>query len=73
MEQAQSAGQRAAGSRVTATAAERRLIDAEARWRAVTDGRNPYTRDGKGLTPDIAASVEKDFRRWLRTGGEVFA
>ena len=23
------------------------------------------------LTPEIAAQVEKDYRRWLRTGGEI--
>lgn len=65
-------GTRQAGSRYSATAAELRLIDASSRWEAVRQGRNPYAGDGKGLTPEIAASVEKDYRRWLRTGGQIF-
>lgn len=72
VEQARMTGTRQAGSRYNATAAERRLIDASNRWEAVRQGRNPYARNGKGLTPEIAASVEKDYRRWLRTGGQIF-
>lgn len=58
------------GSRYTMTAAERRLFDAEARYTAVLQGRNPFGR--APLTPQIAASVEADYRRWLLTGGQVF-
>lgn len=57
-------------SRATMTGAERRLSDATLRWDAVREGRNPYS--SKPLTPEIAARVEKDYRRWLRTGGQVF-
>lgn len=72
IERARATGERAPGSRYTATAAEKRLIDAEARWSAVRQGRNPFTLNGRGLTPEIAATVERDYRRWLRTGGEYF-
>lgn len=54
------------------TAAERRLRDSEQRWLTVLDGRNPYTRDGSGLTPTISAKVETDYRRWLTSGGQIF-
>ena len=53
----------------TMTAAERRMFDAQSKWDAVVAGRNPY---GGPLTPKVAASVEKDYRRWLRTGGNIF-
>ena len=71
VEQARMTGRRT-GSRATMTAAERRLNDATGRWDAVKQGRNPYTRNGAGLTPEVAASVERDYRRWLRTGGEIY-
>lgn len=54
------------------TAAERRVRDSEQRWISVLDGRNPYSRDGSGLTPTISARVEKDYRRWLTSGGQIF-
>lgn len=54
------------------TAAERRLRDSEQRWLQVLEGRNPYTRGGAGLTPTISAQVEKDYRRWLTSGGQIF-
>lgn len=54
------------------TAAERRVRDSEQRWLRVLDGRNPYSRDGSGLTPTISAQVEKDYRRWLTSGGQIF-
>jgi hypothetical protein len=73
------------------TEAERRLYDAEQRWRMVQQGRNPFSSPGFGntpdpfgqrlntigagtapLTPEIAARVEADYRRWLSTGGQVF-
>jgi len=80
------------GSRYTMTEAERRLYDAEQRWRMVQQGRNPFSSPGFGstpdpfgqrlntvgagsapLTPEIAARVEADYRRWLSTGGQRFA
>lgn len=60
------------GSRYAMTAAERRVFDSEQRYLAVLDGRNPYTRDGRGLTPTISAEVETDYRRWLTSGGQIF-
>lgn len=60
------------GSRATMTAAERRVFDSEQRYLAVLDGRNPYSRNGSGLTPTISAQVETDYRRWLASNGEVF-
>lgn len=69
VEQARRTGVRT-GSRYTMTEAERRLSDSRLRYEAVLDGRNPY---GKApLTPDIAARVESDFRRWLTTGGQIY-
>ena len=67
--------------RYTMTAAERRLFDAEQRWLKVQKGENPYAAPSMSkrikvtaqpLTPQIAAQVEKDYRRWLATGGQVF-
>lgn len=72
---------RDATDRYTMTAAERRLNDARERWEIVQQGRNPFSapsmtprakRLEQPLTPAIAASVEKDYRRWLLTGGQVF-
>ena len=79
------------GSRYTMTEAERRLYDAETRYRMVLEGRNPFASPGFGSTPDpfgsrlntigtggapltpqIAAAVEKDYRRWLASGGQMF-
>lgn len=65
-------GVRNPGSRYTATEAERRVIDSRARYEAVLQGRNPWSADGKGLTPDLAARAENDYRRWLSTGGQIF-
>lgn len=56
----------------TLTAAQRRVYDATVRWEQVAAGRNPYTGDGSGLTPDIAAKVETSYRRQVIRGGEVF-
>ncbi|MGP7812416.1 hypothetical protein [Glutamicibacter soli] len=64
-------GERKPNDRYNMTEAERRLFEAQLRWNAVREGRNPYS-SKKPLTPDIAARVEKDFRRWLATGGQVF-
>jgi hypothetical protein len=70
IEEARRTGMRDPNERATMTAAELRLDTARLRYEAVLDGRNPY---GTGpLTPDIAAQVENDFRRWLNTGGEIF-
>lgn len=69
--EARRTGVRKPNDRYTMTEAERRLFDAQLRWDAVREGRNPYSSKEK-LTPEIAAKVEKDFRRWLSTGGEVF-
>lgn len=60
------------GSRATMTEAERRLYDSEQRYIQVLSGRNPYSRDGSGLTPALSARAEKDYRRWLTSGGQVF-
>lgn len=70
-------------NRYTMTAAERRLYDAETRYRMVLEGKNPFTSPGFGkdktggaletpLTPQIAAIAEKDYRRWLLSGGEKY-
>lgn len=58
-------------SRYTMTEAERRLFDAEQRYITVLGGQNPFT-PGRPLTPQVAALVEKDYRRWLATGGQIF-
>lgn len=69
---ADATGVRDPNERATMTEAERRLFDARARWQAVQSGRNPYTRSGEGLTQEVSAQVEADYRRWLSTGGQVF-
>jgi hypothetical protein len=67
--------------RATMTEAERRLFDAKARWELVQQGVNPFSAPSmtskakvmdRPLTPAIAAQVEKDYRRWLATGGQIF-
>ena len=51
------------------TAAEKRLQTARLRWEAVQDSRNPH---GRGpLTPEVAARVEADYRRWLASNGQI--
>lgn len=69
--EARKTGERRPDDRYNMTEAERRLFDAQLRWDAVREGRNPYS-SRKPLTPEIAAQVEKDFRRWLSTGGQIF-
>lgn len=69
--EARRTGERKPNDRYNMTEAERRLFDAQLRWDAVREGRNPYSSKNP-LTPEIAAKVEKDFRRWLSTGGQVF-
>lgn len=70
----QIARDRASGiqSRYSMTEAQRRLHDSQLRWDAVRQGRNPYSNNGRGLTPAIATQVENDYRRWLATGGQIF-
>lgn len=58
-------------SRSALTDAQRRLQDATLRYEAVLEGRNPF-QGGKPLTPDVAAQVENDYRRWLGTDGNIF-
>lgn len=54
----------------TLTAAQRRAYDAALNYEAVLDGRNPL--GSAPLTPDIAATIESNFRRWALSGGAVF-
>lgn len=68
--EARRTGIRQPGDIYTATAAERRLIDAQLRWDAVREGRNPFS--SAPLTPKIAAQVETDYRRWLNSRGQIF-
>lgn len=90
---ANATGVRDPRNRYTMTAAERRLYDAETRYRMVLEGKNPFASPGFGntpdpyglglntvgagpgapLTPQIAAMVERDYRRWLASGGQKFA
>lgn len=57
-------------SKTTTTAAQKRMLEARLSWDAVKAGRNPY---GKGpLTPQIAATAESNFRRFLASNGEIF-
>ncbi|MGJ9405269.1 hypothetical protein ACHABQ_02955 [Nesterenkonia aurantiaca] len=52
------------------TAAQRRVQTASLDWEAVQEGRNPY---GKGpLTPQASATAEKNYRRWLLSGGQIY-
>lgn len=50
-------GVRDPSSRYTMTAAERRLHDAEQRYIAVLEGRNPYNSPGFGNTPDPTGAL----------------
>jgi hypothetical protein len=70
VEEARSAGVRT-GARATATAAERRVIDAQANWDAVRAGRNPFGKTP--LTPVESARAEDAYRKTLATDGEIFA
>lgn len=52
------------------TAAQRRLQDARLQWEAAQRGDNPF---GKGpITPEVMATAENNYRRWLLSGGEIF-
>lgn len=61
---------RNAGTPGSMTAAQQRLNTARRQWDAVLEGRNPF--GGGPLTPQISATVEKNYRRWVASGGEVF-
>lgn len=72
IESARTSGVRDPRIRATMTDAERRLNDSRSRYEQVLSGRNPYSRDGKGLTPMLSAQAETDYRRWLASGGQIF-
>lgn len=72
VERARATGVRDPAVRATMTDAERRLNDSRSRYEQVLSGRNPYSRDGKGLTPMLSAQAETDYRRWLASGGQIF-
>lgn len=72
VELARETGVRDPRVRATMTDAERRLNDSRSRYEQVLSGRNPYSRDGKGLTPMLSAQAETDYRRWLASGGQIF-
>lgn len=59
------------GRRETQTAAQKRLETARLRYEAALDGQNPYD-SNQPVTPDVLAKAEKNFRRWLTTGGEIY-
>jgi hypothetical protein len=52
------------GARATMTAAELRVFDAQSRWDQVRKGVNPFN-PKRPLTPEIAARVEGDFRKYI--------
>lgn len=52
------------GARATMTAAELRVFDARSRWDQVRKGVNPFN-PKRPLTPEIAARVERDFRKYI--------
>jgi hypothetical protein len=72
VEKARVSGVHSPTSRATMTDAERRLNDSRSRYEQALSGRNPYSRDGKGLTPMLSAQAETDYRRWLASGGQIF-
>lgn len=70
VEQAQLTGVRVEGDRYTATAAERRVIDARSRYEAALEGRNPY---GRGeATALVKARAELEYRDVLERGGQIY-
>lgn len=60
VEEARRTGVRDPRLRATMTEVERRASDAQSRWDAVRDGRNPYSSKAP-LSPKLAAAVEKDY------------
>lgn len=89
IEAARRTGVRDPRNRNTMTAAERRLYDSEQRYRTALSGRSPYTSPGfsnkpdpyglkpnatfRPVTPTELATAERDYRRWLATGGQKFS
>ena len=53
------------------TASQKRVQTATLQWEAVQQGRNPYD-SRKPLTPQVAADVEDNYRRWVATGGQIY-
>lgn len=62
---------RDAGRAGAMAAAQQRVQRATLQWEAVQQGRNPFS-GSQPLTPNIAANVEENYRRWVATGGQVF-
>lgn len=62
---------RGAGTPGSMTAAQRRVQTATKQWEAVQQGRNPF-RGNAPLTPQIAAQVEDNYRRWITSGGQIY-
>ena len=60
----------ALGSPDSLTAAEQRVQRARLQWEAAQRGKNPF---GKGpVTPDVMATAENNYRRWLLSGGQIY-
>lgn len=52
------------------TAAQQRVQTSRLQWEAAQRGDNPF---GKGpVTPQDMATAEKNYRRWLLSGGEIY-
>ena len=67
--EARRTGVRQPNDPATMTAAERRRLEAQLRWDAVSQGRNPF---GKGkISPSMAAAVEADYRRIVLGNDQV--
>lgn len=62
---------RGAGRAGAMTAAQGRVQRAALQWEAVQQGRNPFS-GSQPLTPEVAATVEDNYRRWITSGGQVF-
>lgn len=62
---------RGAGTPGAMTAAQKRVQTATKQWEAVQQGRNPF-RGNAPLTPQIAAQVEDNYRRWITSGGQIY-
>jgi hypothetical protein len=63
---ARESGVRDPNVRATMTAAELRAFDAQANWDAVRSGRNPFTNAKNApITPEVAARVEREFRKHI--------
>lgn len=69
--QARETGIRDPLSPYTATAAERRVIDARNAYEAALEGRHPYI-SGAPVTPEVLADAEIAYRTWLAKNGEIY-